>query len=440
VAGISEKNLRRRSGWPAGIDNQHQPHELTINDNGNAQAALLQAENVDLATGAGKPHRRKGYTLQHAGTRMHSLWKAPSMSFALFVENGTLRALDPDGSVFDVQAGLEPRKRVSYEIIGDRIFWSNGVRKGAVLVDGTPAPWGCPNPAGQPQLVAADGSLAQGTYQVAITYTLATGEESGTGLAATIDLPNGGGITLAKIPQPASTDVTGVRVYLSPADGETLKRSIDVPVGLQTAYIGGGRHGRPLDTQFLEPMPPGRYICLHTGRLFVLQADGTLVWSEPLRYGLHHPRDSRLRLSGSGDLLASVGQGTAGAGLFVASGNRTYFLSGDPSQFSPRIVYPYGAVPGTLARMPGSVFGMQDAEEVAYWMASNGIGVIGVPGGGVLPLREKQTVAPTATTGASMFRQHDGLHQVVTTLAGGGQARGLAIQDVAKVTVIRHDQ
>jgi len=92
MSSIPENKLRSRSGWPEGIDNQHEPQSLALNDHGNAQAALLKAENVDLLTGAGKPRRRKGYTLLHAGTRMHSLWKAEGMAFALFVENGTLRA------------------------------------------------------------------------------------------------------------------------------------------------------------------------------------------------------------------------------------------------------------------------------------------------------------------------------------------------------------
>lgn len=437
MAGVSDNQLQQSYGWPAGIDNLSDEFNLARDDHGHT-IALREADNVDLRKG--KPSRREGYTAMLSGARMHSLWRRGMWPFALFVANGTLRGYRGGADAFDIQAGLDPRAPVSYALAGERVFWTNGRDRGCVRVDGSAMPWGCPNPAGQPTLEPTDvGGLAAGRYQIAITYALASGEESGTDRAVMIDVTEGGGIALSHIPEPVQANVAAIRVYVSAPNGEVLHHATDVAPGQAATLVGQGRRGKQLDTLLMTPMVAGRFVRLHTGRLFVLGADGTLVWSEALRYGLTRPTTNRMRF-GAGRLLEAVGQGTAGAGLYVADAKRTYFLSGPPDKMTPAIVYPHSAVPGTAAAVPGSVFGLKSAEEVIYWMAANGVGVLGLPGGQVLPVREQQAVAPEASSGASLYRARDGMHQVVTALEGRGQARGVAMRDRAVVTVERHDQ
>jgi hypothetical protein len=439
MAGVSDKQLAQMAGWPAGVDNLSPETDLTRDDQGKVVIALRTAQNVDLTAG-GKASRRAGYTLVVAGGRVHSLWSADLWPFALVVLDGVLSGFAGGGDTFDIQAGLEPGLPLSYALAGDKVHWSNGSQCGVVLADATAAPWGCPAPGGQPTLTALPtGGLDAGTYQVAVTWQLASGEESGAALASTVAVPAGGGIALSDIREPDDAAVAKVRVYVSPADGDVLYHAVDLSPGLPAAVIGKSRRGLPLATQFLEAMPAGQIVRWFNGRLYVA-ARGVLCWSEALRYGLTHPTKNRLPIVGGDiDLLEPVGAGTEAPGVYVASGHRTYWLGGtDPAQFTQRIAYPYGAVAGTGIVVPGNVFGLDSTAPVAYWMASNGVACLGLPAGQVLPLRDKQVVAPQAKTGASMFRAQAGLRQVVTTLRDTAP-NGLAIRDSGVMTVDRYD-
>lgn len=437
MSGVRDKQLVKSFGWPAGVDNLSDEFDLARDDHGHT-TALRVADNVDMIKG--KPRRRAGRTLMLAGARVHSLWHERPWPFALYVANGVLRGYRGGGDAFDIQAGVDLRSVMDYALVADRVFWTNGKQTGCVRADGAAAPWGCPAPAGQPMLAASDvGALAAGTYQVAITYLLASGEEGGTGQAGVVTVEQGGGIALTNIPQPASGDVAAVRVYVSQPNGETLYHAKDVPVGVTVTTVSQGRRGKALDTQFMTALPPGRFVCLHTGRLFVLTAAGMLHWSQPLRYGLTRPTTDHMQFT-AGRLLVAVGQGTTGAGIYVADAKRTYFLAGEPAQMTPAIAYPHSAIPGTAVRVPGNVFGLESAVEVAYWMADNGVGVLGLPGGQIVPVREAQAAAPDATAGVSLYRATNGMHQVVTALQGSGRARALAMHDRTVVTIERHDQ
>jgi hypothetical protein len=439
MAGVSDKQLVTTVGWPAGVDNVSPETDLVRDDQGKAVIALRVADNVDLTAG-GKPSRRAGYALVVSGGRVHSLWRDDLWPFAAVVIDGVLCGFAGGEDTFEIRAGLEPGLPVSYALAGERVHWSNGVQRGVVLADGTAAPWGCPAPGGQPTLTAlATGGLDAGTYQVAVTWQLASGEESGAALAGTVAVPAGGGIALSEIRVPDDAAVAKVRVYVSQADGDVLYHAMDLAPGLPAAMIGKSRRGLPLVTQFLETMPAGQIVRWFNSRLYVA-AGATLCWSESLRYGLTHPVDNRLPIVGGDiDLLEPVGSGTEAPGLYVASGHRTYWLGGtNPAQFTQRIAYPYGAVAGTGIVVLGNVFGLDSPAPVAYWMATNGVAVLGLPGGQVLPLRDQQVVGPQAKAGASLFRERGGLRQVVTALRDTAP-NGLAMRDSGVMTVDRYD-
>lgn len=434
----SDKQLARMSAWPAGIDNRSPEQALTRDDQGRAVIALRDAENVDLDR-QGKPSRRDGYTRVLAGQRVHSLWARDPFPFGLFVDGQDLNALREDGTSFLIRSGMGA-KPVSYDLAAGRVYWSNEQQTGSVSADGVALPWGAPGPNGVPTVQGGGGigGLSAGTYQIAVTFLTASGEESGASLAATADVPEGGGLTLTGIPQPPDASYR-IRIYRSGANGDALYQAMDIPYGTTTLMLGVGRPGKLLETQFLEPMPPGHIVRAFNGRLYV--ACGNEVrWSEALRYGLTRLAHNRIGLQTRVSLMEPVGQGDEAGGLFVAAGERTYFWSGaDPKVFGNRIAYPHGAVPGTALRVPANVFGIESTTEVVYWLASNGVGCLGLPGGTVVPLRENQAIAPSADSGASLFRDANGIQQVITTLVGA-QERGLAIGDRLNCTVIRHDQ
>jgi hypothetical protein len=438
MAGVSDKQLVRMPGWPAGVDNLSPENDLARDESGKSVIAVRAAENVDLSKG-GKPRRREGFALALAGSRTHSLWRDGELPFALYVTGGTLRAFQPGGG-FDIADGLDASLPVSYALAGERVFWSNGPQRGVVLADGTPAPWGCPTPGGQPQVtaLAGQGGLAAGRYQVAITWQLASGEEGGAALAVVVDVVEGGGLSLSGFPVPPA-EVAAVRIYVSPANGDVLYHALDVAPGLPVVVIGAGVRRKPLDTQLLDTMPGGHIVRWYNGRLFVAD-EGHLRWSESLRYGLTQPAKNHLGFGGRLDLLEPAAAGSAGGGLYVAAGKRTYWLAGgDPAAFTQQIAYPHGAVSGTSLTVPGNLFGLETANPVPYWLADNGVACLGLPGGQVMPLREGQVVAPSAKRGASLFRERNGLRQVVTALAETAP-RGLAMRDVGVMTVERYDR
>ncbi|HET6631530.1 MAG TPA: hypothetical protein VFG73_02325 [Rhodanobacteraceae bacterium] len=429
----------RHAGWPAGVDNLSPETALVADDQG-VVLALREAENVDLV-GPGKPRRRKGYAeALWSSSGVHSLWAPADAPWGLIVRAGTLCLLRDPAHPEVLRDLAAPGEPVSYALVGDRVYWSNGTDRGLVTAAGEDAPWGCPTPAGLPALALADaGALAAGRYHVSITYALGSGEESGAPTPAWIDVPDGGGIALSGVPQPpADSGVTEIRVYVSAPGGDVLHRARSLLVGVTETQLGAGQRGRPLDTQGLASMPAGRLVRVHAGRLWCLGDDGWLVWSEALRYGLTEPPRNRLHVTGQPSLLEAVGGGTDGAGMYLAAGQRTYFLAGPPERMTPAVSYPHGAVPGTAICVPGSALGLETSAQVAYWLADNGAAVVGLPGGIVQPLREHQAVAPSAKRGASMYRAEDGSRRIVTTLAGTS-ARGLAFADSATSTITRHD-
>lgn len=436
MAGVGDKELLRLGPWPAGIDNLNDETSLTRSEDGKRIIALREAINVDLPR-TGWPRRRQGYGRIVAGTRVHSLWAGGAFPYLLFADGATQYAMSPAGTPWEVRSGLAPRE-ISYAAPADTVYCTNAQQAWCIDAAGATMPWAVESPAGQPRLAAStDGGLDPGTYQAAVTFVDSAGREGGTGLAASLRLPSAGGIALLDIPQPRAGDVARVRVYLSAANGTVLHRVRDLPVGQLQAVLGTGPLGRPLETQFLEPMPPGEIVRTLAGRLWT--ASGNVMrWSAALRYGLSNLAEDTRRVGRRIDLMEPVGEGSDGAGLYVADHKRTYWIGGaDPATQSVRIVYAAGAVRGSGITVPGNVFGLETTLPVAYWLSRTGVALLGLPGGTVIPLRESQVVAPAAARGASLYREHNGIRQVITALSGAAP-QGLAMRDRVSARVYRN--
>lgn len=431
MPGVSDKQIHTIGPFVAGLANVPAETDLPVSETGQ-QIALREAINVDIPN-SGAVQRREGYSLVLAGTSSHSGWHDGAFPFALFVDQGTLRAMQAGGASWPLVSGLHDRE-ISYALVNERVYWSNGVQSGIVTAGGDALPWGVESPNGQPTVaVAASGGLAAGLYQVAVTFRDIRGEESGTGQAAQIAVPEGGGIALTNVPQPTDADVSIVRVYLSPANGDMLYFVRDMPVGMTAATIGVHQPGKPLDSQFLEQMPAGSIVRALNGRVFVARGN-EMLWSEALGFGLHHPTKNRIRIGSKITLMEPVADGTDAAGLFVADEKRTYFFSGaDPAQFAKRICYHAPAIPGTGQRVPSNVFGVESTAPAVYWIATNGVACLGLPGGQVLPLADRVALSPNATRGASLFRDFNGIRQMITSLGESTQRAGVSDAAIARV-------
>lgn len=430
MAGVNDRALRGAGPWPLGVVNAIAEDAMPRDENGRP-LGLRAADNVDLDP-VGTPSRRRGAEQFYAGTLAHSLWTDDRLPFGLFVDNGSLHAIDASGAVTDlaVPVGHLP---LSFELIGERVFYCNRATSGMIDMALQRHEWGPETPGGQPTLAAADGyALPAGQYQVAVTFLDALGRESGTAQAATIDLAAGQGIALSDIPQPVAA--VAVAVFLTDANDQVLRLHSVLPTGTTTAVLGQRAKGRALETQFLRPMPPGQIVGLLNGRHFV--ADGrNLRWSPPLRYGLTDPVRNVLRFADDIDLFAPVGEGASG-GVFVAAGARTHFLAGaDPAGWSLNIRRPAGAIPGSYARIPANVFGSENTERVPVWVATDGHVCIGGPGGSITLPKQGLAVLDGADRAAALFREEAGLQQYVVAMRGP-RPQSLMVRDQAIAHVI----
>lgn len=438
MAGVPDSELRKLTGFPAGIDNVNKEFEIPAqaSRDGTVRAALRQAVNVNLDR-FGKPSRREGYSRVISSSNVHSLWSHAELAFGFVVLNGVLTAIDTAYAQTAIRTGLSHIHPVSYATVNGVVFWSNRQTSGRITAALEDRPMALRSPAGQPTVsTSVNGGLRAGAYQVAITYATAAGEESGTSLAVVVDVAEGQGVQLSAIPQPLDAAVTVIRLYLSGADGDVLYYQRDIPVGMTSTILGVHFEGKPLETQWLQPLPPGQIVRHYNARLYI--ATGQMLrWSEAMRYGYHNPVRSFRRYPDEITLVAPAGEGTAG-GLYVAAGSRTYWHAGaDPKQSQQVVVYPHGAVAGTHCEVPAGLFGLDLKGNVAFWLATNGIPCVGLPSGQLMPLTENRYVTPIAERGASLVRERRGGNHIVMGL-GGQQTNGIRASDSVVATVTRN--
>lgn len=430
----SERDLVQLTGFPAGMNNVAPETRLPVDENG-IPVACRDAVNVDFDK-AGRFRRRPGYTKVFDGTNVHSLFGHRDFPSMLVRAEASLYALTPAGATTEIATGLGLRE-ASYASLGRDVAWTvENLRTGRVSPALGVRPLGVPTPPGVPALTAvAAGALFAGRYQVALSYMLASGEEGGTCYPDVIDVDANGGIVVT-LPVPSDLLVTAVRVWCSEANGAELYHVRDVSAGTTSYTIGAGARGKSaseLGLIGLEPLPPGHILRELNGILWMAW-DNQVFYCEPMRPGLTHLGHNRIPYHDRITMMQPVGQ-ASNAGMYVAAGGRTYFHAGaTPKRVDMQQVYPYGAVPGTGCTVPASFFGSDYKGEAAYWMASNGVPVLGLPGGTVVPLADNTVAMTRFDRGASFVRQVNGIRQAI--IAGsGGHRNEFAARDRA---VVRH--
>lgn len=424
------------SGVPRGVNNTADETALPRDINGNT-IAVREAVNVDVS-GAGKLSRRAGYAEVLEG-ECHSAWSDDYLPFGLFVDGDTLKAMHADESTDVVLTGLAPAP-VSYERVNDIVLFTNGVQFGQIGMDLSVRPWGVAAPGHQPGVLAIDGGLDPGSYQIAVTLLDASGRESGALRAAPVELPNGGGIRLFDIPAPPAGG--RVRVYCTSGHDGVLRAAATFDSSITEYDLTQPAQGRVCDTQGLRVMPAGQCVAYGNGRMFVARGN-EILFSESLRYGLYHPGRNRVAFNGRITMIAFVGDGTAEAGLYVSDSKRTYFLSGaDPKAWGQQIAYHCGAHPGQLAWTPGELWGA-DSIRCPVWLARNGRVVVGMPGGRPLLPQPSDQGGPDAAwdvgdSAAIAYLERPGDRRVIASISGAAPS-ALAMQEHVTVIEYRHN-
>lgn len=423
------------STFRRGVNNTADETALPRDVNGNL-IAVREGVNVDVSE-AGKLSRRAGYTRIASGS--HSGWSDDYLPYGFYADGDALRVLHEDESSDVLITGLAPGLPISYARVNDLVLWSNEVQCGQINRDLEVGDWSTPSPNGQPTLSSTDGALDPGTYQVAVTFLGADGRESGASRAAMLMLPVGGGIQLDDIPQPPAGG--RVRVYCTGGNDGVLRAAVTLAEGITSLVLAQRPEGRPCDTQFLRPMPAGQCVAVGNGRQYVARGNEVL-FSPALRYGLWDAKAGRVGFAGRITMITFVGDGTPDGGLYVADSKRTYFLAGaNPMEWSQRIAYHAGAIPGQIAWTPGELWGAPMLR-CPTWLARNGRVVVGMPGGQPL-LPQPGEGGPDAVwdvgqSAALGYFERPGDRRIISAVSGATPG-ALAMQDRLVVREYRHD-
>lgn len=377
-------------GTLLGLNNRLQPTELATKLPGGADATYLYvADNVDL-TGKGRVKRRRGTTTR-IGAAAHSIWSDPPFREAYAVIADNLERLT-EGAASIARTVVRPnmpRLPVSYSRGADgAVYWSNGATLRRILA-GQDRPAVTDAPTSVPAVSVGAGALRAGRYLVAFTRTGPDGESPATPIVQ-LDVPDGGSITWSA----AET----VNVFTSAPNGEILTLQ---GAGASGAVVVHGDGGRTCDTLNTAPMPPGTIVRHFSGRMLV--ASGSLLfYSLPYHYGVCDPVAGYIPLPADISIVEVVE-----GGVFIAA-DQTYAIA-DVAEGQLRTVLPYGAIPGTGGTSPRT--------KQVFWQSEHGL-VLGNADLSASNVQEDALEVPTAASGASLYRERDGMRQIVATRSG----------------------
>ncbi len=438
MAGVRDSQLYKAGPWPLGVNNTAEEGALPQNEYGTRAVALREAVNVDL-TAQGRPRRRRGYESVLAGALVHSLWSHEGAQHGFFVAAGELYAapttMDEALPLGVSVGGLD----LSYALINERVYFSNSAVSGLITPDLQAWSWAPECPTGQPTVTPVAGySLDKGVYQVAVTFTDLLGRESGTGLAAQVDVEQGGGIELGDIPAPLDPVATPtVNIYVTGANDQVFRLYASVPSATVYGVVSAPADGRVLLTQHLQALPAGHIVRGGHGRQWVARG-AQVLWSQPLRYGLFNPARDRMRFHARVDMVEPLGDGDAGAGVFVAAGEKLYWYQGaDPGEFRQTVAAHHGVVPGSPTAIAADAFGLDSTEPAVAWLGTDGTYYLGTAGGKVTALTSGVAV-DSADRAATLYREQGGMQQFIAALLGP-KKQAMAVTDRAYAHVVHRD-
>lgn len=400
--------------WPKGVNNRDADYDL-------ADECLRDAINVTV-TRDGRVKRAPGY-VSRLSAQAHSVYSDGERLFGVVA--GTLCTLirGPTGALtagVTLYTGLPRGRLLSYATLNRQTYWTNNIVTGKIT-NGVNGPWGCVGPGDQPKLAAVNyGGMDPGLYQVAMTFSLASGEESGTPEAAQIAVAQGGGIALTGIPQPPSGSYY-LNLYLTTANGSILRHLTALAAGVTSLTLGKpSALGRRLETQFMGLPIAGQAITFFRSRI-AIAVGKRLYFTRPLRFGGLSPDEYTEFPADITILVAGI------SGIYVAS-DRIYWLGGQNPPFQISEALPYGAVPGTVIQDPTGT--------KAAFLSHRGLCIADL-NGGITNVSEANIAMDRYRSGAMLWHDLDGDRRIITSLTGVEVANPLVNQDFTAAQVLR---
>jgi hypothetical protein len=351
--------------WPTGIDNISEPTALK-------EGAVVDAVNGWFKRGGHFTRRFNETPISTANC--HSGYTSSSgLSFAVVAGVLSTVAMSPTLSVVPLHT-MPSDDPVSYAEVNDEVLFASMFELGVASGAGVTL-LGVEMPGGFFAAAAGAGGLDAGRYGVAVSFLAGT-EEGGLSDVQFVDVAQGGGITI-DLPSPIEARTTGIRVYRTPCNGDTLYRAIDLPV-LANVLIGTDTLTVMAETQFKTRMVGGDHLRIWRGRAVVARGH-TLYFSDPMRYGLRDARHGFIQMPERITFVEALD-----TGMYVGTTKKVYWLQGtSPKELIVRVVEQKPAVGGASLVMPVSDTGLESNHEyTAVWLGANGY-CFGMPDGNV---------------------------------------------------------
>jgi len=390
------------------------------------EASLREALNVDIDK-AGKCRIRRGYTKVYSGDNIRCLYKS------YFLEGSDFKKLGANGEAELIVSNLTDRT-LKYCIINNNIAMSDGI-KNWIVENNQVKTLGIATPL-MATLSTNAGSLLEGQYLVAtqLVNTL-TGEYSAASDIQAIDVSaSGENIILGDVPQPELPHYNTM-VYCSLANGTTLYYQTTLNFGATDATIAYvAADAQTLETQNNLMMPAGDSIAYSRGRLYTVKKS-VVYFSEPMRYGQYNPIHNFWSFPSNITIMIALENG-----IFIVADKTYYIETGDPVNAALHIVSEAEGIENTEIHIKGEYFAHNPplSGDVAYWFSSRGA-VLGLPNGQIEFLSESRLVSPIVKQGASMYTEHDGIRQIITSLnRAGGMQSNIGAGDSATISIIRN--
>lgn len=367
---------------------------------------VRKAVNVDLDT-AGNVSRRKGATLQLAGSGYHSLYKT-QRGWLMLCLGHQLGIYTPSTASFTALVITPTSYRTSFTEANGNLYASNP-NFSCMFTPGSAVakPIGVPLPSIPPVFAAtSSGALEEGTYGVAYTVVDPDGEESALSEVYTLEVAANGSIQGTLFTVNAGYKY---RVYLTAANGEELRQATEFDADTASILIQAPEEGRLAKTFGLEPLPHGHIIRSFGSRLLV-GSTGHVYFSEAFRPHLADPTGFVLT-TGFTTMVEPVGEG-----VFIADSRGVRFYAGeDPTNWQAKEASPETVVFGTSMVVSGGLFSgdMAQHDEVAVWLSPTGYQV-GLPTGEVIRPNTEQVELPAYSQGCVSTLTSDGRKQLVT--------------------------
>jgi hypothetical protein len=398
-------------GFPQGVDNRRASFDVP-------RSRLRDGVNVDVLTANGKVRMRRGLRQAIADPDAHS-----GFSDGLRIIWATKTQLKLAGPNLVPKVLLtDPRLSVPLSCVPlhGEIYFSNEYINGKVNVLDLYEPWGITPPAAAPVLTAPTGDKF---VQVTCAFVAASKEISGAPLAAVVACTCDPVIQVSSIPQSTDSRVVSTRLYVTGIDGTEFFAEVDVPAGTTTFTLRGkfGK-GERLNTQFMQPPPPGQLLEYLNGRIYI--GRGPLVLqTEPLRYGVYDPEADYLMYPERVTLLKGVEDG------MYTSADRTYFEGGiGTPDLSHSPVLPYRAIEGAACNLPNS--------KDVMWFSERGF-VRGAASGAVKNLTEGQVAVSAYARACLGIVENDGHKAVIAIAKDDGRPSPLVARDYVAADATR---